>query len=282
MALWPFYGATILLGACLSVGLTLTLLILTKLGRLDVLGDAVQHKVDALMLRHVGKMLRRRDYAPPMFLGEHSATQASNALIQAFNIRARVEPTTGAWQDNEQRPLFTVVWPDQEEDVSGAQHYLCGFEAGYRYAAVAALDPGCRRGRNGTPPTNRNGILAEAPRAPSSSEEIVEAPSVATFLAQTYRLHALAETDRALDGIFDWVAARMREGEPGTVRCDAMLRAVNVTLLNEDLLVGFLTATYAASQLLPGRLELAERVREYLSGEIGADEAGALVNMLCM
>ena len=127
-----------LVSVCLSMAMALTIAILAKLGRLDLLSDAVQHKVDALILRQMGKMLRRPDYAPPTFLGEHSAEQASEALVRDFNIRAHVETTSGTWQGNEPRTLFTVVWPDQEEDDSGAQHYLYGFEVGYRFAAVDA------------------------------------------------------------------------------------------------------------------------------------------------
>jgi hypothetical protein len=137
-ALWPFYGATMFVGTCMSIAMSLTIAILAKLGRLDLLSDAVQHKVDAFMLRHVGKLLRRPNYVRPTFIGEHSAKQASEALVRAFNIRARVEATSGTWLSHEHRTLFTVVWPDQEEDVSGAQHYLCGFADGYRYAALDA------------------------------------------------------------------------------------------------------------------------------------------------
>jgi hypothetical protein len=104
--------------------------------------------------------------------------------------------------------------------------------------------------------------------------------AVAAFLATTYALHKREETDRALDHIFEWIDARMREGERGSTLVDMMLHSVDVSKLDEDLLVGLLSATFSASSLLAGREDFTRRARERLSPEIGAEAASSLVAML--
>lgn len=65
------------------------------------------------------------------------------------------------------------------------------------------------------------------------------------FLVQAYRLHAAGETDRALDLVFGWTDAMLKANRSSIV--NRALELVNVNLLDEDLLVGIWSATFAST-----------------------------------
>jgi len=69
--------------------------------------------------------------------------------------------------------------------------------------------------------------------------------------------------------IFRWVDRQLKLGQLGSSRCDAVLFAVDVKRLDEDLLVGLLTATYAGSNNIRGRVAFASRVKRRLARRLG-------------
>ncbi|MGE0551219.1 MAG: hypothetical protein AB7O24_26315 [Kofleriaceae bacterium] len=99
-----------------------------------------------------------------------------------------------------------------------------------------------------------------------------------SFLQEVHALHSKGETDRALDAIFCWFDDELRGDRKSS--CERALRMVDVDAFDEDLLVGFLSATFAARRFLPARAELVERVRVRLSREIGAAETNQLLREL--
>ena len=99
-----------------------------------------------------------------------------------------------------------------------------------------------------------------------------------TFLANVYRLYEAQETDLAIDAIFRWVDTIMKAGEHGI--CDSMLRLVDVTRLDEDVLVGFLCSTATSAKLLPSRELFITKVRAHIAKDVGAEEAATLVELL--
>jgi hypothetical protein len=96
------------------------------------------------------------------------------------------------------------------------------------------------------------------------------------FLGEFHRLNSQGLTDRCLDLIIRWFDSELKQGAPGIMRCDAVLRAIDDTILDEDLIVGFLSATYPGRKLIPYRATFLERARAHLSRMIGAEEANAL------
>ena len=102
----------------------------------------------------------------------------------------------------------------------------------------------------------------------------------AAFLADLYQLHEAGQTDHALDLIFHWVDRQFKAGRRGAARCDSVLFAIDVRKLDEDLLVGLLTATHAGANLIRGRLDFACRVKNRLAEDIGPAVANSLVDEL--
>ena len=94
-------------------------------------------------------------------------------------------------------------------------------------------------------------------------------------MAEVYRMHATHETDRALDMIFHWFDHELRSNRAS--RCNHTLELVDVGALDEDLLVGFLAASFAARRLLPARTRFADKTVAKLSVDIGELEARALI-----
>lgn len=102
--------------------------------------------------------------------------------------------------------------------------------------------------------------------------------SAASFLKEVLHLQAEQLTDRALDLIFRWNDRKLKSGRANS--CNAMLDAIDESSFDEDLLVGFLTSTYAGRHLLPARVSFVQRVRAKFEQEIGAGEADALLREL--
>jgi hypothetical protein len=98
------------------------------------------------------------------------------------------------------------------------------------------------------------------------------------FLDEVGRLREARLTDRALDLIFRWFNDELKVGN--TRQCSMVLRAVDESTLDEDLIVGFLAATYAARHLLASRAAFVQRVRAKLIADIGAAAAGELLREL--
>ena len=108
------------------------------------------------------------------------------------------------------------------------------------------------------------------------SETMNTPKSPHTFLDDIYRLHTYHKTDQALDMIFQWVDEELKAGRSEKV--DRVLKTANVEVLSEDLLVGLLSATFTAKQLLPEREHLGRRIRLHLAPTIGEHEAENLLN----
>lgn len=91
------------------------------------------------------------------------------------------------------------------------------------------------------------------------------------FASQLLVLHRAGETDRALDLIFTWVDEQFHEEAWG--RCDAILSSIDPAQLDEDLIVGFLTATRLAKRRLTARAGFATKARLRLTTLIGETDA---------
>jgi len=63
----------------------------------------------------------------------------------------------------------------------------------------------------------------------------------------------------------------------GGEACDLLLVSVDVDRLDEDLLVGLLTSTYAGRRLIPARAAFSKRALARLERDIGADAARKLI-----
>ena len=94
------------------------------------------------------------------------------------------------------------------------------------------------------------------------------------FLVQAYRLHAAGETDRALDLVFGWTDAMLKANRSSIV--NRALELVNVNLLDEDLLVGIWSATFASRDLLHARRVFSTRATTRLAGMLGEEIATGL------
>ncbi len=92
------------------------------------------------------------------------------------------------------------------------------------------------------------------------------------FLGLVYSLFQQNKTDRALDVIFRWINDELATGGVGVFRCNQMLRQIDVSLYDEDILVGFLTASYAGKMLLHERTPFAARVTKLLSETARAED----------
>lgn len=121
------------------------------------------------------------------------------------------------------------------------------------------------------------GCIGPLPSVPAPTETNAVGME-ATFLDEIYRLGREQLTDRALREIFVWVDQELRAG--GELRCNAVLDAIDEGALDEDLLVGFLTATHPVRALLPARDGLVTRARARLLPEIGVEATTELFREL--
>lgn len=101
--------------------------------------------------------------------------------------------------------------------------------------------------------------------------------SVPGFLEEVHRLHLLEQTDRALDVIFHWIDEDLKRGGEAA---NHTLAQIDVDSYDEDILVGFLSSTYPGRHVLPARVEYAEKMRQRLERDIGAEDARSLVDDL--
>jgi hypothetical protein len=114
-------------------------------------------------------------------------------------------------------------------------------------------------------------------RGPTMQADTYTVSLESAFLGEVYRLYSRGLTDRSLDLIVHWFDSELNQGAPGAMRCDAVLRAIDETVFDEDILVGFLAATYPGRKLIPYRAAFMERAEARLSRLIGSEEANALV-----
>jgi hypothetical protein len=100
----------------------------------------------------------------------------------------------------------------------------------------------------------------------------------ADFLASVHALFDAGNVDDAMYMVADWVDRMFCSGAFFAV--DEVLGMVDAAHLDEDMLVGFLAATYPARHLLSARVKFAEVVRTRLANDIGKAEADTLVDDL--
>ena len=78
------------------------------------------------------------------------------------------------------------------------------------------------------------------------------------------------QIDATLDLIFDWTDTQFKAGHFDLV--DALLSAIAVESVDEDLLVGCICATFCARHKLTQRVRFIDRTREHLASHHDADE----------
>lgn len=100
----------------------------------------------------------------------------------------------------------------------------------------------------------------------------------ADFLASVYALLDAGNVDDAMYMVADWVDRMFCSGAFPAV--DAALDMIDAARFDEDMLVGFLAATYPARHLLSARGKFAEVVRLRLANDIGKADADMLVDDL--
>ena len=97
-------------------------------------------------------------------------------------------------------------------------------------------------------------------------------------LAKVYQLHAEQRTDDAIDLIFTTVDADLK-GTRGRMANDLLVQA-DIERLDENLIVGILTATYPARSMLAYRQQFSQRALERLRLHLGDAVATNLLEEL--
>jgi len=124
-ALWPIVAAGLFSGGAAGV-------MTGMLAKWGLLAAPLQRKLDAVMLRHMDKALRRTDYELVALRSQHAAERACELLVE-FNVRARIEAS-----GDPERP-HAIVWTDQDQDVSSAQPFLLGYARGFEDTAHESM-----------------------------------------------------------------------------------------------------------------------------------------------
>jgi len=84
------------------------------------------------------------------------------------------------------------------------------------------------------------------------------------WLSDLYVMIKNGSTDKAIDLLIDEVDDLLSDGE--FERCDDLMGLIDLDRLDVDLLVGVLSVTLGAAELLPSRPGLIEQVEERLEG----------------
>lgn len=103
----------------------------------------------------------------------------------------------------------------------------------------------------------------------------VEKLSAAQVIEQIHYYQLGEQIDQALALIFRWVDGDLKERRGEGV--DVMLKEIDVSRLDEDLIVGLMTSTYAGKKLLRMRDDFALRAKQRLAFLIGKGEAAKLM-----
>ncbi len=99
------------------------------------------------------------------------------------------------------------------------------------------------------------------------SQGLTDAMDSTAIASELVRLKGLKQHDRALDLIFRWIDHDLKT-TAGT-QATTLLAEIDVRSLDEDLIVGLLTATFAGKHLLSARDDFAARARSFLQAELG-------------
>jgi hypothetical protein len=92
-----------------------------------------------------------------------------------------------------------------------------------------------------------------------------------TMLTPIYRMVEAGQTRKAMVATFRAVNDAISAGD--TAACDRLLRTVEVTKLDADTTVAFLSSTYPARASLPSRPAMYERAFNHLASMIGIERA---------
>lgn len=113
-------------------------------------------------------------------------------------------------------------------------------------------------------------------RGPTVQADTYTVSLESAFLGEVYKLYGQGLRKRCVGLIIRWFDSELNQGAAGAMRCDAVLRSIDETITDKDLIVWFLSATYPGRKLIPYRATFLERARVRLSRQIGAEEANAL------
>ena len=98
------------------------------------------------------------------------------------------------------------------------------------------------------------------------------------FLSELYEMNGAKEIDKALDHIFMWTNTQFSSGKFSLV--DSMLAMIDPQYFGEDILVGLITATVRARDVLQQWEEFVSRCHYQLDAVIGPVATSELFSQL--
>lgn len=93
-----------------------------------------------------------------------------------------------------------------------------------------------------------------------------------------YYLVASSKTDEALDFLYDIVDSLLTT--QSFYLCDQMLVNIDLSKMSVDTLIGALSITLSAKQLLPSRPQFFQRVEKHLTDSLSPQQAAELLDGL--
>lgn len=101
---------------------------------------------------------------------------------------------------------------------------------------------------------------------------------VKAFLDRVYQFEQRAETTAGIDYIFSSLNEMLATGD--AEMCDSILASVDINRLKTDLLLSFLTITFAGRERLPSRRRYYAKARRQIARDVGWCEARRLLSAL--